>query len=154
MSITYRKATLHDIPSMQKLVAPEVESGVILVRTDNEIATNIRSYRLAYDHDRLVGFVALHIHTPTLAETRSLIIAESYRGHKIGSELILQCLVEARDLGLKEVLALTYQSGFFKTLGFEEISKESLPEHKIWADCIKCKHFPICNEIALIKTLS
>ncbi|PHQ55600.1 MAG: GNAT family N-acetyltransferase, partial [Sulfurimonas sp.] len=34
-----------------------------------------------------------------------------------------------------------------------EIPKESLPEHKIWADCIKCKHFPICNEVSLIKTL-
>ena len=34
-----------------------------------------------------------------------------------------------------------------------EIQKELLPEHKIWADCIKCKHFPICNEVSLIKNL-
>ena len=32
--------------------------------------------------------------------------------------------------------------------------KESLPEHKIWADCIKCIHFPVCNEIALVYKLS
>jgi amino-acid N-acetyltransferase len=154
MSLNYRKATLEDIASMQKLVEPEIESGIILERSDNEIATNIRSYRLAFDETRLVGFVALHIHTPSLAETRSLVVDEAYRGKQVGSNLVTLCLDEAKALGLKEVLALTYHREFFEKLGFTEISKESLPEHKIWADCIKCKHFPICNEIALIKQLS
>ncbi|HHD83733.1 MAG TPA: GNAT family N-acetyltransferase, partial [Campylobacteraceae bacterium] len=35
-----------------------------------------------------------------------------------------------------------------------EIPKEALPEQKIWADCVKCKHFPICDEVALIYNLS
>jgi len=39
---------------------------------------------------------------------------------------------------------------FFKRLKFEEIPKESIPEHKIWTDCIKCIHFPLCNETSLI----
>jgi len=154
MNLHFRKATLTDIPSMQALVRPEIDAGIILERSDNEIATNIRSYQLAYDGDALVGFVALHIHTPVLAETRSLIVKEPYRSHKIGSQLIGRCIEEARVLGLKEVLALTYRREFFEKLGFFEIPKESLPEHKIWADCIKCKHFPVCNEIALIKVLS
>jgi amino-acid N-acetyltransferase len=154
MSIVYRKATLRDIPAMQTLVRPEIDSGIILERSDNEIATNIRSYQLAWDGDRLVGFVALHIHTPRLGETRSLIVAESHRGRQVGSTLIGRCIEEALNLGLAEVLALTYRREFFENLGFAEISKESLPEHKIWADCIKCKHFPVCNEIALIKRLS
>ena len=154
MSIVYRKATLRDIPAMQTLVRPEIDSGIILERSDNEIATNIRSYQLAWDGERLIGFVALHIHPPVLAETRSLIVAEPYRGQQVGSTLIGRCLEEAEVLGLSEVLALTYRREFFEKLGFVEISKESLPEHKIWADCIKCKHFPVCNEIALIKRLS
>jgi amino-acid N-acetyltransferase len=154
MNLTFRKATLADIEAMQRLVRPEIDSGIILVRSDNEIATNIRSYRLAFDGEDLVGFVALHIHTPKLAETRSLVIKEAYRGKQIGSQLVRLCLEEATDLGLEEVLALTYHREFFEKLGFNEISKESLPEHKIWADCIKCKHFPVCNEIALIKKLS
>ena len=154
MSISYRKATLRDIRSMQALVRPEIDSGIILERSDNEIATNIRSYQLAFEGEKLVGFVALHIHTPLLAETRSLIVDEPYRSRKVGTALIGRCLEEAEQLGLSEVLALTYRREFFEKLGFVEISKESLPEHKIWADCIKCKHFPVCNEIALIKRLS
>ncbi|MEA3373560.1 MAG: N-acetyltransferase [Campylobacterota bacterium] len=153
MAIKYRKALLADIPAMQQLVAPEVESGVILMRSDNEIATNIRSYHLAVDDEKLIGFVALHIHTPQLAEVRSLIIDLDYRSKAIGSALVKHALTEAKALGLKEILALTYHREFFEKMGFEEIPKESLPEHKIWADCIKCKHFPVCNEISLIKQL-
>ena len=153
MQITYRKALLDDIAAMQKLVYPLVEDGTILVRSNDEIATNIRSYTLAFDGDRLVGFTALHVHSPELAEIRSLIVETSYRKHGIGSHLVNLSLEEAQRLRLKRVLALTYAAEFFKKLDFIEIPKETLPEHKIWADCIKCKHFPICNEIALIRTL-
>lgn len=153
MSITYKKPTLLDIPAMQLIVAPEIETGIILARSNDEIATNIRSYFLAMDGEKLVGFVALHIHSPALAELRSMIIDTAYRGQNIGSTLVENACKEGRGLGLKEVLALTYQQRFFERLGFIEIPKESIPEHKIWADCIKCKHFPICNEVSLIKTL-
>jgi len=153
MQIEFRKATLKDITAMQNLVAPEIESGIILSRSDDEIATNIRSYTLASHQNELVAFSALHIHTANLAEIRSLIVQEKFRGQKIGEELIKIMLHEAKDLGLQKVLSLTYKQSFFERLGFVEIPKESLPEHKIWADCIKCKHFPVCNEVSLIKNL-
>jgi amino-acid N-acetyltransferase len=153
MKIELKKASLSNIDVMQKLVAPEIQSGIILARSDDEIATNIRSYTLAYLEGELVGFCALHVHTASLAEVRSLIVKENLRGNKIGEQLVNQCLNEAVDLGLQRVLTLTYRQGFFERLGFVEIPKESLPEHKIWADCIKCKHFPVCNEVSLIKNL-
>jgi len=151
--LEFVKATLADIPKMQELVRPEVESGVILDRSDDELATNIRSYTLALFDDELIGFTALHIHTAYLAEIRSLIVKDGFRGQKIGEKLINKVLDEANSLGIQRVLSLTYKQSFFERLGFVEIPKESLPEHKIWADCIKCKHFPVCNEVSLIKNL-
>jgi N-acetylglutamate synthase-like GNAT family acetyltransferase len=63
-------------------------------------------------------------------------------------------LDEAKVLGVEEeVLVLTYLPAFFEKLGFHEINKEAIHEHKIWADCIKCIHFPVCNEIALVYKL-
>ncbi|MEJ2414341.1 MAG: N-acetyltransferase [Sulfurimonas sp.] len=153
MTVEFRKATLADIIQMRELVKPEVESGVILDRSEDEIATNIRSYTLAFYEGELVGFSALHIHTSYLAEIRSLIVKDGYRGQKVGENLIKKLLDEAKSLGLQKVLSLTYKQSFFERLGFVEIPKETLPEHKIWADCIKCKHFPICNEVSLIKNL-
>jgi amino-acid N-acetyltransferase len=153
MQIAYTKAKLTDIANMQKLVKKEVESGIILPRSDDEIATNIRSYTLALKEGEIVGFCALHIHTPYLAEIRSLIVREDLRGMKIGENMVRKCIDEAYSLGLQKLLSLTYKKSFFERLGFVEIPKESLPEHKIWADCIKCKHFPVCNEVSLIKNL-
>ena len=149
------KAKLSDIPQMQALVAPEVKDGIILDRTEDEVATNIRSYVLAKDGDRLVGYTALHIHSTRLAEIRSLIVDEDYRGQKVGQRMVQFTLDEAKALGVEEdVLVLTYLPQFFLKLGFQEINKEVIPEHKIWADCIKCIHFPVCNEVALVHKLS
>ena len=153
MKIEFKKATLLDIAQMQELISPEVLSGVILARDDDEIATNIRSYTLVIKEKELIGFCALHIHTKNLAEIRSLIIKENFRGYNIGEKLVVKIIAEAKILKLKKLLSLTYKKAFFEKIGFIEIPKESIPEHKIWTDCIKCKLFPVCNEVSLIKTL-
>jgi amino-acid N-acetyltransferase len=140
---------------MQALVAKEVKEGVILNRSEDEVATNIRSYVLAKDEGKIVGYTALHIHSRRLAEIRSLVVDEDYRGQKIGQMMVEFTLHEAKNLGVQEdVLVLTYLPEFFKKLGFIEIDKEVIPEHKIWADCIKCIHFPVCNEVALVHKLT
>ena len=149
--IIYTKAKLSDILSMQELVKPEVEKGIILFRSSDEIATNIRSYILAKEEEQIIGFGALHFHADDLAEIRSLVVKEDFRGKGIGKGLVSTLLDEGAHLGVEKVLTLTYKKTFFESLGFNEIPKESLPSHKLWADCIKCKHFPICDEIALIK---
>ncbi len=106
------------------------------------------------DGDKLVGYGALHIHSPRLAEIRSLIVLSSYRGQNIGKRLVEFMLNEAKSLNvIEEVLVLTYLSQFFMKMNFIEIAKETIPEHKIWADCIKCIHFPVCNEISLVYKL-
>ena len=153
--ITLVKANLADIPAMQALVVSEVKEGVILNRSEDEVATNIRSYVLAKEGERLVGYTALHIHSPRLAEIRSLIVDEAYRGRHIGQKLVEFAVEEAKSLKVEEdVLVLTYTPAFFTKLGFIEMNKEAIPEHKIWADCIKCIHFPVCNEVALVYKLS
>ena len=149
------KATLLDIPQMQKMVQSEVKDGVILERNEDEVATNIRSYVLAKEQGKLVGYAALHIHSSRLAEIRSLIVLDGHRGKNIGKKIVQFALEEARSLNvLEEVLVLTYLPEFFKKMNFIEIAKESIPEHKIWADCIKCIHFPVCNEVSLVYKLA
>lgn len=153
MSIVYEKPILKDIEQMQYLVKPEVQSGVILPRSDDEIAQNIRSYVVARIEEKIVGFCALHIFSKQLAEIRSIIIDKNYRGKGIGKNLVNYLINEGKKLGVESIFALTYEREFFQKIGFEEIEKDKLPEQKIWADCIKCKHFPVCNEIAFIKQI-
>ena len=148
------KPTLLDIAKMQEMVKEEVKDGIILERNEDEVATNIRSYVLAKEDGVLLGYAALHIHSARLAEIRSLIVADGHRGKNIGKKLVLFALNEAKKLGVEEeVLVLTYLPDFFKKINFVEIAKESIPEHKIWTDCIKCIHFPVCNEVSLVYKL-
>ena len=149
------KPTLRDIPAMRNLILPEVQRGIILDRTEDEMASAIRSYSVVRENgsNNIIAFAALQILSPTLAEIRSLIVGESYRRLGIATALILHLIKEGESLNLKEILALTYQKEVFAKIGFKEIAKDSLPNQKIWADCIKCKKFPICDEIALLKTL-
>ena len=151
--IEYVSATLEDIKDMQSLVEPEVQSGVILARNDDEIATNIRSYILAKFNGNLVGFGALHFHTDKLGEVRSLIVSPDIRGKGVGQNIVKGLIESARVFKAKQIFTLTYKKEFFEKLDFVEIPKENLPANKIWADCIKCKFFPVCDEIALIRTI-
>ncbi|CAM3855217.1 N-acetyltransferase [Arcobacter cloacae] len=150
MEIRFYKPTVVDIPKMQDLVKEEVEKGKILLRTADEMATTIRSYTVVEVDGKMAGFTATHIHSPRLAEVRSLVVGKEFRGLKLGKKLVEACINEAKQYGIEQVLSLTYEKGFFESCGFREIAKEDIPEHKIWADCIRCKHFPICDEIAMV----
>lgn len=135
---------------MQKVVEEEVSNGTILLRTEDEMANTIRSYTVVKVDGEIAGFTALHIHSARLAEVRSLVVSKKFRGLKLGKKLVEKCIEEGIKYKLKQILSLTYEQGFFESVGFRVIDKEEIPEHKIWADCIRCKHFPICDEIAMV----
>ncbi|HIC10402.1 MAG TPA: N-acetyltransferase [Campylobacterales bacterium] len=153
MEIEIASPTLRDIPEMVSLLELEIASGNILYRSNDEIATNIRSYLIAKSRDKIVGLVALHIYSVELGEFRSLVVMQKYRNRGVGRFLIQKGIEEGRRLGLSKILVLTYRKEFFQKLGFSEIEKLDIPNSKIWADCIKCSHFPICDEVALILNL-
>ena len=145
------KPILKDIKEIQNLLSPFIKDGIILKRDDDEIATNIRSYSIIKKDNKIVAVGALHIYSTNLAEIRSLAVSKEYQKQGLGKEIVNELEKEAKYLGIKKLLTLTYQKEFFEKLGFKEIPKEEVPEHKVWSDCIKCPHFPNCNEISLIK---
>lgn len=148
-----RPATVADAPAIFELVNYYARQAQMLPKSHNQIYQNIRDFRVVTDPEgRVVGCGALHVVWGDLAEIRSLAIAEEYKGQGLGHQLVIHLLEDARALGMPTVFALTYAPEFFKSLGFEETDKNTLP-HKIWGDCIDCPKFPNCDEIALIKDL-
>ena len=147
------KPTMHDIAQMQRLVKGYIEDGIILARSDDEVANTIRSYTVAKIDGKIVGFAALYIYTAKLAEVRSLAVTKEFHGKEVGSAIVRALVEEGKKLGVEQVLTLTYEAGFFKKLGFKEIPKEEIWHQKVWEDCIRCKYFPVCNETALILNL-
>lgn len=147
-----RKARISDVKDIQKMVEVYAQRGEMLPRSLSELYDNLRDFYVYEEKGEAAGVCALHICWDDLAEIRSLVVAEGHIKKGIGKKLVIRCVDEAREFGIKRVFALTYQRAFFEKLGFHEIDKAQLP-HKIWGDCLKCSKFPGCDEIAMIKEL-
>jgi amino-acid N-acetyltransferase len=94
--------------------------------------------------------VTLHIFDPSLAEIRSLAVAESAQGRHIGAALVEACMEEARTLGIARVFALTYRPGFFERQGFRLAEVMEFPQ-KVWKECVRCPFFTNCREVAVVR---
>lgn len=147
-----RKAQIHDIKDIQKLLVIYANRGEMLSRSLSELYESLRDFYVYEEDGTLLGTTALHIVWEDLAEVRSVAVAENKTRTGIGSKLVQACIDEARQLGLKRIFCLTYRPDFFSSLGFRLIDKSELP-HKVWGDCIKCVKFPDCDENAMILDL-
>jgi amino-acid N-acetyltransferase len=147
-----RKARIKDITEIQPLINGFAKKDLMLPRSLNELYENIRDFWVVEANGRLVGCCALHISWEELAEIKSLAVVKTKQSKGLGSQLVMTCLKEAEELGVKKVFVLTYNPGFFKKFGFRRIQNSGLP-HKIWAECINCCKFPNCQEIALLKNI-
>lgn len=144
---------MQDIPALLRLVNGYASKGIMLPRTDIELAENIRDFVTVIDEDGdLAGCGALHFYTPYSAEVRSLAVAPSLKTNGVGRQIVEALELEARESGLEDIFAFTYVPGFFEKLGFAVVDRGELPL-KAWKDCLKCPKFQACDEIAMIKVL-
>ncbi len=66
-----------------------------------------------------MGFAALEVYSPKLAEIRSLAVAPIHQGRGIGRRLIEACVNRAREKNILEVMAVTATEEFFQRCGFD-----------------------------------
>ncbi len=142
------KAAMAHVPEIQKILEAAARQGDLLPRSLSELYDTVRDFQICLDGGQLAGCCALHPTWEDLGEIRSLVVKEDMRGRQIGPSLVSRCLEEARELGIKQVFVLTFNPEFFKNIGFVPVPKAMLP-HKIWADCVRCVHFPDCKEQSL-----
>jgi amino-acid N-acetyltransferase len=144
-----RKATIHDVDEMQPLIQQYADQGLMLPRSAKSLYEHIQCFTVAVKDGKVVGTVGLHILWKDLAEVRSLAVDPGYQGQGIGRKLVERAIWEAEQLGVEQVLSLTYQTDFFRKLNFHIVDRDSLP-HKVWKDCVYCKKFDRCDEIAMV----
>jgi amino-acid N-acetyltransferase len=150
--LAVRKAGMHDIGPILGLINGYAAKGVMLPRTELEVSEDIRDFSVIVTGGRLVGCGALHFYTPSIAEIRSLAVAEDAKTHGIGRRLIEALVREAADYSLDAVFAFTYVADFFRKMSFQEVERGELPL-KAWKDCVRCPKFQCCDEIAVMRFL-
>jgi amino-acid N-acetyltransferase len=153
MDAKLRRATIADVPAIQKLVNDFAARGEMLPRSLSELYENLRDYYLAEAEGEVVGCCALHITWGDLAEVKSVAVREDHRGQGLGERMVHACLEDARALGLPRLFVLTYIPDYFARFGFQVVEKADLPQ-KVWSECIRCPKFPDCGEVGMMLDLA
>ncbi len=147
-----RPARIADVPLIHHFLELYATKGNLLPRTMNEIYRHLRDFFVIEVDERVVAIGALEIFTEDLGEVRSLVVAEEYERRGLGRLMVQRIIAEARQLGLRRLMALTYVPAFFHKLGFVTVAMDTLPE-KVWNVCVKCYKYNHCDETAVLLNL-
>lgn len=148
-----RPAAIGDVPSLYHLMETYASMGNLLPRAMSELYRHLRDFFVVELDGTLAACGALEIFTEDLGEIRSLVVADRHVGKGLGKLLVARITEEAKTIGLRRIMALTYMPEFFHKLGFKNVSKGALPE-KVWGICVKCYKYNNCDETAVLKELS
>lgn len=121
-----RRARTSDVKGIEALVAPLAEERVLLAKDTVTYFETLQEFWLVVDpqpdgSEILAGCGALHVIWSDLAEARTVATSPDYRGRGVGKALIRQLLADAVAIGVDRVFCLTFETGFFGSLGFEPI---------------------------------
>ena len=114
-----RVATAEDLPELTSVVDYFVRTNRLLPRTVDELQDLLPFGFVAVSDNVIVGFAALEIYSPKLAEIRSLAVIEHMQGLGIGRMLVEECVRLAQSRNILEVMVVTSSDDFFVSCGFD-----------------------------------
>lgn len=122
-----RRARAADAAKINALTQPLVDQRVLVAKDMVSYFEALQQFRVIVDiaedgTETLAGCAALHVFWDEIAEVRTVAASADYRRRGVGRTLITTLLEEARIMGIKKVFCLTFETEFFTSLGFEEIS--------------------------------
>ncbi len=145
-----RHAQLKDVSRICELLKIYSEQHIVLARDEEDVTFYLKNFTVCEINGIVEGCSALRDFGNDLYEVRSLVVNPDKKGQGIGRKMIeFQLGTFKNTQKTIRVFALTYQTEFFKKLGFDIVEKELFPE-KIWSDCVKCAKRECCDEIAVL----
>ncbi|HEY3293371.1 MAG TPA: amino-acid N-acetyltransferase [Candidatus Nanopelagicaceae bacterium] len=119
--VEIRAAKSTDVKGIRKLIDTYAPQRRLLSKETVTLYESVQEFTVAIDNGEVVGCGALHVLWEDLAEVRTVAVAENYRGQGIGHRILEAIIVRAREIGVKRIFCLTFETGFFGRHGFEEI---------------------------------
>jgi len=121
MSVVVRPAKTSDIKKIRKIVDSFAEQRRLLSKETVTLYEGVQEFTVAEVDGEVVGCGALHVLWEDLAEVRTVAVIESMHGKGIGHEILEDILNRAKEIGVKKVFCLTFETKFFGAHGFTEI---------------------------------
>ena len=132
-----RRARTGDIRAIRSLVDAYTADRRLLSKATVTLYEQVQEFWVAADErDRVVGCGALHVMWEDLAEIRTVAVDPAQRGRKIGHRIVAALLDQARELGVRRVFCLTFETSFFGSFGFTEIDGAPVP-HGVYEQLLR-----------------
>jgi amino-acid N-acetyltransferase len=119
--IEVRPARTSDVKSIRELVDSYAAPGQMLSKETVTLYESVQEFIVAELDGAIIGCGALHVLWEDLAEVRTVAVAENFHKQGIGHLILNKIIERAREVGVKRIFCLTFQTQFFGSLGFTEI---------------------------------
>jgi amino-acid N-acetyltransferase len=118
--VVVRRARTSDVPRIKELV--DIYAGKILLEKNLvTLYEAVQEFWVAEVDAEVVACGALHVLWADLGEVRTVAAHPKVRGMGVGHAVVARLLEVARDLHLRRIFVLTFETDFFSRHGFAEI---------------------------------
>ena len=132
MDVVIRRARTEDVRGIRRLIDTYAAGRRLLSKATVALYEDVQEFWVAEARadgrsassraeDAIVGCGAVHVLWEDLAEVRTLAVDPQWRGRKIGHRLVAALLDTAREVGVRRVFVLTFETDFFAAFGFVPI---------------------------------
>ncbi len=131
--VTVRRARAADVREIRRLVDLYTADRRLLAKDTVALYEDFQEFWVAQvvpepgSAAAVVGCGAVHVLWEDLAEIRTVAVDPAWRGHRIGHRIVEALIHQARELGVQRVFVLTFETGFFGSFGFAQISGTPVP---------------------------
>ncbi|MEO7129760.1 MAG: amino-acid N-acetyltransferase [Dermatophilaceae bacterium] len=126
MGTTIRWARTADIRGIRAVVAPLAQKRVLVAKEAVTYYESVQEFRVAERDGVIVGCGALHVMWEDLAEVRTLAVGPDELGTGLGGRLLETLISDARELGVRRLFCLTFETPFFQRHGFVPIEGQAV----------------------------
>src|SRR5262245_10974057 len=146
--VTFRQATTSDAAEIHALISENLEVGHLLPRTIDDVVEHAARFVVAEWDGAVIACAELAPLSKTVAEVRSLVVAQRARGNHIGPRLVTELAAAGAAQGFATLCAITHQPSHFVKMRFTIVPHMWVPE-KIAHDCTACPLFRRCGQYAV-----
>lgn len=121
--VIIRPARTADVRAIHDIVAMYSPSGRLLAKNPVTLYEDVQEFSVAEVDGTIAGCGALHVMWSDLGEVRTVAVLPEFKGQGIGGKLLNALEERARELGLRRLFCLTFETEFFGGHGFNAIDE-------------------------------
>ena len=121
MSVVIRPAKTSDVKKIRAIVDAYAAERKLLSKETVTLFESVQEFVVAEVDGEVVGCGALHELWEDIAEVRTVAVVDQMHGKGVGHLILESILIKAKEVGVKKVFCLTFETKFFGSHGFKEI---------------------------------